>query len=48
VKQGKHHEAAYWHPWNLTLCEAGYATLLGPEIKNMPWVVLEIQPFPTS
>jgi hypothetical protein len=35
------------HPWNLALFETDYAMLLGPKIKNMPYVVLEIQSFPT-
>jgi hypothetical protein len=34
-KLGKHHEAAYWHPWNLAWFETDYAILLGPELKNM-------------
>jgi hypothetical protein len=34
-KLGKHHEAAYWHPWNSALFETDCAMLLGPEIKNM-------------
>jgi hypothetical protein len=34
-KLGKHHEAAYWHPWNLAWFETDCAMLLGPEIKNM-------------
>jgi hypothetical protein len=35
VKLGKHHEAAYWHPWNFAWFETDYAMLLDPEIKNM-------------
>jgi hypothetical protein len=34
-KLGKHHEAAYWHPWSLALFETDCAILLGPEIKNV-------------
>jgi hypothetical protein len=34
-KLGKHHEAAYWHPWDLAWLETDLAILLGPEIKNM-------------
>jgi hypothetical protein len=47
-KLGNHHESANWHPWNLAWFEADCAILLGPEIKNMHQVVLEIQPFPSS
>jgi hypothetical protein len=35
VKLGKHHEAAYWHPWNFALFETDYDTLLGPKIESM-------------
>jgi hypothetical protein len=35
LKQGKHLEAAYWHPWNLALLETDYAMLLGPKIESM-------------
>jgi hypothetical protein len=34
-KLGKHHETAYWHPWNLAWFKTDCAMLLGPEIKNM-------------
>jgi hypothetical protein len=35
VQLDKHHEAAYWHPWNLAWFETDCAIWLGPEIKNM-------------
>jgi hypothetical protein len=35
LKLGKHHEADYWHPWNLAWFEIDCAMLLDPEIKNM-------------
>jgi hypothetical protein len=34
LKQGKHLEAAYWHPWSLALLET-VAMSLGPKIESM-------------